>query len=143
MKDFLDMISQYSASNDLLFEATVGVLGRVADLLEDDPRETNYELLVPAEPVAASYEGFLTTLHFEKVEGQGRLRICREHNVLMISGDSADCSTFAANIRFLQEEALSRPSMRSVLHLHIEYFPNHPYLDPNSDPLVIYIKEKI
>lgn len=137
----LNMVAQYSASSDLLFEATVAALGRFADLLEDDSLETDFELVVPAEPVAASYEGFLTALHLVKVEGQAGLKIYRERNVLIISGGLANSSTFAANIRFLQEEALSRPSMQSVLHLHIEYYPDHPYLDPNSDPLVIYIKK--
>ncbi len=138
MKNILDLTVQYSASNDLLLEATLEGLNGLASILEDNLEETQCKLLIPVEPVAKSYEGFLTDLHI--VKGNGTLKIYRNHNVLVISGSPSNCSILAANLNFLQEEALSQPQLQSVLHWHIEYFPDHPYLDPVSEPAVVYIK---
>lgn len=138
MKNTLDLTIQYSASNNLLLEATLEGLSELAGILEDNSEKTQCKLLVPAEAVAKSYEGFLTDLHI--VKSDGALKIYHNPSVLMISGSPSNCSILAANLNFLQEEALSQPQLQSVLHWHIDYFPGHFYLDPVSEPAVVYIK---
>ncbi len=140
MKNTLDLIVQYSTSNDLQLEATLEALDEFAGILEDDSKKSYHKLLMPAEPVAKSYAGFLADLHIAKDEGA--LKIYRDHSALIISGNRDNCLTLAANIRFLHEEALSQPQLHSMLHIHIEYFPGHFYLDPVSDPIVIYIRQR-
>ena len=112
-------------------------LNQLADVLEDDSNEAHYELLAPVQTTQDLYEGYLTYLRI--VKNNGALKIYRDGNILMISGSSKNTSIFATNLRFLHQEALSQPLMQSVLHIHIEYFPDHPYLDPVSDSVVIYV----
>ena len=138
MKNNIDLVVQFSASNDLLLEATTNALEELAGILEENSTDNHYKLLTSAQPAAKSYEGFLATLQI--IKSEGALKVYRDHNMLVISGSPGNCIIFAANLRFLCQETLSQPSMQSVLHIHIEYFPDHPYLDPVSDPVVIYVR---
>ncbi|MET9899081.1 hypothetical protein [Streptomyces sp. NPDC006446] len=53
-----------------------------------------------------------------------------ERQILVISGDFADRAVLAENLRGLA-------SAEEGGHLHIDYFPGHPYLAEGSLPLVV------
>jgi hypothetical protein len=53
---------------------------------------------------------------------------------IAITGDTKWLSILAQNIDGLRKDA------KVPYHAHIEFFQNHPYLDPNSFPLVCSLK---
>jgi hypothetical protein len=54
---------------------------------------------------------------------------------LVITGDSSSLGVFAQNLRGLAETPITGD------HLHIEYYPEHFYLDSESLPLVVECAE--
>jgi hypothetical protein len=58
------------------------------------------------------------------------ITLARETHALEISGDEASLAVLAENLGEFGAE--STPDE----HMHIEYFPGHFYLGPNSHPLV-------
>ncbi|MFJ9448333.1 hypothetical protein ACIRRH_41955 [Kitasatospora sp. NPDC101235] len=66
-----------------------------------------------------------------KTSGPGvRLHLDSLRQILVISGDSAARAVFADNLRAMA-------AAEDGGHLHVDYFPDHPYLVKGSLPLVV------
>jgi hypothetical protein len=69
----------------------------------------------------------------EAREGTGpgvSIAVDLERQILVISGDPAARALLADNLRGMAE-------MEDGGHLHVDYFPNHPFLAEGSVPLVV------
>lgn len=59
-----------------------------------------------------------------------RIHVDDRHALLVISGDPAARAILAANLRGMAES-------EDGGHLHVDHFPDHPYLAEGSVPLVV------
>ena len=91
-------------------------------------------LLGCASPAAADEPAgveALTGIEVRKSSGPGVLiRPDRARQVLVISGDGAARAVLADNLRAMAEA-------EDGGHLHVDHFPDHPYLAEGSVPLVV------
>ena len=87
-----------------------------------------FRLRVPEES-ASPYSGWLTHIEFRPDDSE-RVLIELDGDVLMISGYHP---ALAANLEFDANQPGSG-------HDHVEYFPDHPFLNEQSVPLVVVWK---
>ena len=76
--------------------------------------------------------------HLSVQFGQGKVLIRCDPLRVVVRGSPDALTTFAKNLDWLaaQTPTGSLPSP----HLHLEYVPNHMFLDPASEPLLISLK---
>jgi hypothetical protein len=69
---------------------------------------------------------------------EGKVVIRCEPAQIVIKGDRAALTTLAQNLDWLAAQAPTGglPSP----HLHLEHVPNHVFLDPTSEPLLVSLK---
>lgn len=85
---------------------------------------------------AAPYDGYLDRIDVET--GEGLVSISRQGKTLKVRGSSDPLSVLAWNLESVME-GLKDHSLATVrYHLHIEHYPEHPYLDSNSAPLILF-----
>lgn len=73
----------------------------------------------------------LAGVEVKKASGRGvRIELDASRQVLVISGDPGARAILAANLR-------SMATAEGGGHLHIDYFPEHPYLVGGSLPIVV------
>ncbi len=120
------VIGRYSKSDELAIEATSSALGLLARALRNAP--SSVELVIPPEQDAGPYDGFLVEVVVEPTTG--KLRIARRGGTLLISGGDESRAVLAKNIESLAEGTLGD-------HIHVEYHPDHYYLDPSTASLVV------
>jgi hypothetical protein len=94
-------------------------LGRILTLVQP---ETSYP-----------YPGILKKIHITVAEGD--LGLHRIDDILLIIGDPSSLETLASNMIFFAEQ-IEGPYIEGA-HLHIEYFPGHPYIKTSSEPLIL------
>jgi hypothetical protein len=92
------------------------------------------DLAIPHNEGPAQYDGFVGQIRV--ILGDNRVRISLEGAVLSIEGRQAYLSLLAENIASLAADNAPLGS-----HLHIEYHPNHYYLEEGSVPLVVELTE--
>ncbi|GAB7109101.1 hypothetical protein JCM4814A_74150 [Streptomyces phaeofaciens JCM 4814] len=73
----------------------------------------------------------LAGVEVRKSPGPGvHIRLDRARQILVISGDAASRGVLADNLRDMAEA-------EDGGHLHVDHFPDHPYLAEGSVPLVV------
>ena len=83
---------------------------------------------------ASPYEMYLTGIEVRLVpDRRVTLSVDPARGVLDIAGSQAFLDVMASSIRGLSQ------SGRSDQHLHVDYFPDHFYLEPSEASLVIYL----
>jgi hypothetical protein len=123
---YTGLSGRYSGAKQLLVEGTSSDLLAFAAALRA-PR-----LLPLQSPKDASpYEGFLAEIAIEP--SPDRVRIARRDAILVISGSSESRDALSGEI-----EGLASGSLGS--HLHIDYYPDHPFLDASTSPLVLSLR---
>jgi hypothetical protein len=80
---------------------------------------------------AAPYDRWLDSVDIRP--GEGTLLIAIEDSRLILAGNAACRDTLAYNLEFLAS------SEEQADHLHVEYYPGHPFLDEHSVPLVLEV----
>lgn len=71
----------------------------------------------------------VTAVRITGTTGPG-VRVDVSRNTLLISGDAEARAVLADNLRAMAE-------LEDGGHLHVDHFPDHPYLAPGSVPLVV------
>ncbi|MDQ3985030.1 MAG: hypothetical protein M3280_00805 [Actinomycetota bacterium] len=71
------------------------------------------------------------------LDDRERLLVALEGNELQLIGRLTHLRLLASDIRNLRPQV---PNSKFSNHMHIEYWPDHPYLDAESEPLVINIE---
>lgn len=85
------------------------------------------------------YDSYIAAIELQLSES--KVKILREGNVLLISGTREYLAVFADNVSFLAEQVSKEESEGVSSHLHIEFFEDHLWLDPDSRPIVISFSE--
>jgi hypothetical protein len=112
------------AFGEVDLSATETELTRLADLVTAGEGSLTCES-EPAEPNA------LTAVEVSQTTDPGvRIHVDAARRVLVISGDLAVRAILAANLNGVAQ-------MEDGGHLHVDYFPDHPYLAAGSVPLVV------
>ena len=103
--------------------ATETELARLADLVTAGQGSLTCES-EPAEPNS------LTAVEVTQTTDPGvRIQVDAARRVLVISGDPGTRAILAANLNGMAQMEGG--------HLHVDYFPDHPYLAEGSAPLVV------
>jgi hypothetical protein len=89
---------------------------------------------VPPVP-AAPYDGYVDSIEVEKAEGL--VSIARQGKLLRIRGSGDLLSVLARNLASLIGGGQDGLPATVPYHLHIEHYPEHPYLDSGSAPLIL------
>jgi hypothetical protein len=67
-----------------------------------------------------------------------KARIAREADAIQIHGPKAALESLAKTIEFLAASAEDEGGV-CPRHLHIEYYEGHPFLGPDSEPLILTV----
>ena len=74
-------------------------------------------------------------INLRSEDGEEKVRVTYELGHLTVRGASEYRSKLAYNIeRFARDEILGHPT-----HIHIEHYPDHPYLGSCSLPLIVAV----
>ena len=89
---------------------------------------------VPA-GTAQPYDGFLSTLRIE--ERDDSVQVAVNDDTLCIRGRRSLLAILAKNVRHVAGADASGLDGRMRYHAHVEYYPGHFFLTPDSIPLII------
>ena len=81
------------------------------------------------------YDVFLTAVRVVRVDGATRVGLAG--TTLEFSGAQEGLRLLAENIAWVAEQSGPGSNAESSSHLHVEYYPGHPFLSPDSEPLVV------
>jgi hypothetical protein len=124
------IVGKYSLAGDLQIEGSAMALASLARALRQAP--SVLDLGMPSNEEPAPYDGFLRQIVIRPA--RGKVQIERDDSILLISGDPDFRSVLAENI-----ESLLKAGDASLSHLHVDYHPDHFYLEPTSSSLVIEV----
>ncbi|MCO5974365.1 Imm32 family immunity protein [Actinoallomurus soli] len=117
-------IVSYPPFGEVHLSATAMELLRLAELVVTGEGSLSWES-EPAEP------GSLTAVEVAQETGPGvRIHVDTARRVLVISGNADARGILADNLSDMAQ-------MEDGGHLHVDYFPDHPYLAAGSVPLVV------
>lgn len=134
------MTGRYEARGSLELEATKGELQKLVHDIRTLSGSQTYDLFVSPSASADPYDGFLTQLRIER--GHGQVLIYRQEGLLVISGAPGMLQLLADSLDFLVRQQTERSEMSGMEvsdHIHLEYYPEHFFLHPNSEPLTVLL----
>lgn len=131
------IVARYGEREVELAATGDGLIHFAECLLTGEPK-IEISLSVPADKSAAPFHGFLAKLAIEICDG--KVVIKHDHETLRIRGATEDLKRFADNIRWLALKDSSAAGLPRD-HVHIEHYPDHFYLAPDSDPLILVREE--
>jgi hypothetical protein len=125
-------VSRSSKWHEIEIEGCSQGLRQLADWLVSDAASNKIELNLPKDILPAPYEKFMSNM--QVIRNNAKLRVIYRGTTLLITGSLEYLTILAETIKGLAEAV--QESARQP-HLHIEYWPDHFYLDPGSEPLVV------
>jgi hypothetical protein len=132
----LAVIASYASSGQIEVTGSARALLEFAEALVTPEPLTERTLTVPSVRTPSPYDGFLQKTRVERNED--KVLITKEEDMLKISGSPQNLRYLAENIRwFASTENDPELSNSSRSHLHVEYHPDHFYLAPASDALIV------
>jgi|SRR6266852_6227793 len=133
----LRIVARYS-SDEIELTGTADALVHFARCLLRADSVTEIPLAIPDGMSAAPFDGFLSKARVEIRSGKVLLK--HDETILGISGSIEDLKQFSTNIESFAKN-IPRKAVGTLRdHIHIEYYPDHFYLAPGSDPLIL-VKE--
>ncbi len=136
---YANLCGDYSHLSDLAVDGDLEDLLELAALLENNSgilKVSFYFEGVDPSP----YDGVLKKLRAEITDDDKLLVKCTE-TTLEIRGTKEHMRKLAHNVHVPARETLEMDLPKGGIprhsHIHVEWYPNHFYLDENSDPLVV------
>lgn len=129
MTSFVRVRWRYAAISGFEVSGDRTALHNLAQVLRRDESPDTAEVWLETGFEAAPYDEFMSRLIVR--HDSGRVRVMKESDKVLIKGSPHHLRLFAENIEALADDA------EVDQHLHIEYYPNHFYLDQSSEPLVV------
>ena len=130
------LYGRYSKSGDLELQGSPDSIIQLADLLVSEHQEI--DLSTPNAIQSAPYDAFITAIHLKRQEGH--VVIQRTDTVLTICGSLENLALLADNLKWLANQVTVTGCDN---HLHIEYYPDHFYLNASSVPLVVSVETNL
>jgi hypothetical protein len=123
--------ARFTAAGDLLLEGDPEGFLHLADLLAELPPAGRI-LECEQGPRSQPYDGFFEQLILKDSERAG-FSVQRQGRSLLCVGDPTGRRSVAEIIRRLASDLAAGAEQ----HVHLEYYPDHPFLWPETEPLVI------
>ncbi len=136
---FVAATGAFSRAGEVELRGDVVAMGRIAELLRGRAEEQVRVDLQCADSEATPYDGFLKFLDIEIRNEEPRIKVVIERDALRVVGSSDMMKILAENIEMLIDDV--KRSGVGEKHLHIEYHPDHYYLDSSSAPLVLTVEQ--
>jgi hypothetical protein len=128
----LKMTGCFTSNGDVELATDLTTLRELIERLNDKALPQSFKLYIPA-TAPAPYDDYLEGLAFRA--GDGLLNMEVIGKVLFISGSEENIQALSDDIGWLIEEIESNANLEK--HLHLEHYPDHPYLSPSPVSLVI------
>jgi ribosomal protein S18 acetylase RimI-like enzyme len=125
------IVARYSGS-EISIEGVSSALLQFASMLNLRLGHLDCIPLVPDGP-ASPYDGYLQIIYVQRT--YRLVKIDRAGDILNISGSGANLQILSENVSFVATQVAN--DLASGTHLHVEYYPDHPFLDPTAIPLII------
>ena len=135
------LIALYGGKGELAVEGTSQALATLAAGLREASPVVELPLNLPSAREIGAYSGFLTTIRISTVDQP--VEVLRDGFVLQIRGSRSKLGLVASNIESLiTSEEVVPTRGRIPPHLHMEFYPGHFFLHPDSEPLVIQLSKE-
>ncbi|HET6382452.1 MAG TPA: hypothetical protein VFJ58_03590 [Armatimonadota bacterium] len=131
----LVLVGRCSAALGAELAGSATALADFAGLLLAGAADAVYSLTVPDDASPNPYDAILVGLRI--IHSGGLALIRRQDRLLLVRGSAVNLGSIAAGVRDL----CGAPHVPEA-HVHEEYYPGHLYLDPESEPLVIVMRER-
>lgn len=127
------LASLFGADNSITFVGDAAALNELRGVL----LETSHDRLdlTPVVTPPKNYVGAATSIRVSS-DGHSGLEVVRDAAGVAIVGDLAARALLAENISKL---AAAQPGLGG--HLHIDYFPDHPYVRSTSAPVIVMLEQ--
>lgn len=127
----LDIVGSYTTDKSVELAGNASALLELAARLGADEPTKTYVLTVPLIGSPAPYDGFLEAIRI--IQRDGPVEISREGKDLVITGSPDNLSALSLDISSIPDQTYSGVAP----HIHVEYYPGHPYLASSALPMVI------
>ncbi len=121
------LICRYSEKSGISIEGTLLAFKEFVEAFSK--AEGLYNFQVP-KGSATPYARFLDQILLEN--GEGKLKICIKENRVICSGEKRYLDILVDNFLSLTQQNHSKG-----LHFHIEYHPDHFFLDEKAEPILL------
>jgi hypothetical protein len=132
MTSFVGVRARYARRSGFAVSGDRIALNGLARILRGDASADAAEVLLQPGSEAAPYEEFMSKLVVR--HDSGRVSVTKKLDEVLITGSPQHLRLLAENIEALADDA------EGDRHLHVEYYPDHFYLDQSSEPLVIELE---
>lgn len=129
-----NIVGLYSLENDLEIRGTEDALASLANLLLVADSQGRIIELIETQLTAEPYFGFVNKVLIQ--HQPHKVIVSRTEDTLEISGNGKSLALFAESIKWLATQDSNMSS-----HLHVDTYPDHPYLELSSCPLVVSVVE--
>jgi hypothetical protein len=136
LKNKVLVIGRYTNNGNLEIAGGSAALIQLAELLILDVHIQDIWIHIPQDKPSTPYDGFLKQIKILSTDSYIVIR--REENVLYISGSKNNLALLSEDIKMLAHQIDQYSTIPN--HSHIEYHPDHSYLDPSSLPMVISVR---
>ena len=134
----LRVMGRFTTTGEIEISGDKEALIKLAELLAAPPDLSICHFVIPQSFSIEPYDDFIVAAHIVKTEGAVRIKLYE--NTLTISGSPEKLKILAENIKWLAAQEDSAITSRVENHLHIEYHPDHFFLDPETNSLVVVVK---
>lgn len=125
------LYGRYIQSGSIEIKGIPDSIRELAHCIASGNIEINLSLL--KNPQLAPYDAFISAIHVKS--RKGNIIINRTGSVLNIQGSRGKLLLLSDNLKWLANQVHTTGNGD---HLHIEYHPEHFYLDSASEPLIVY-----
>jgi hypothetical protein len=135
----LKIIGSFTSNGDVELAADMTTLRELRERLNDKALPLHFKLYAPTTP-PTPYDDYLEEITFKARDGLLDIQIIGK--ALAISGSDENLQVLSDDIQWLIEQGETSPDLVGRLHLHVDYYPDHPYLASSNISLVICVVEK-
>jgi hypothetical protein len=133
----LAVVARYDRHGGIEIAGDSEDLLRLSDLIFSEEPEAVFSLRVPQTGDAAPYDGFLSSIKVST--GDQKVRIVRYGDSIHVVGSRTALISFSRSIRAVAEKA-ETPESRELIHIHVEFYEGHPFLESGSEPLTVALR---
>lgn len=136
-RERLAVVARYDSHGGIEIEGASGDLQRLSSIVVSAGVESVFSLSIPESGDATPYDGFLSSIRVLKRDQ--KVRIARSGDSIRVEGSEAALGSLSQSIKFLADKA-DDGACREPLHMHVEHYDGHPYLESDSEPLTVVLR---
>lgn len=131
------IVARFDSRGGVEISGCAGDLDHLATVLASGNADGVVLGLTVPDASAAPYDGFIRSLTIsDTVQG---VRVTRIGDTMLVSGSRSSILLLSQSIVFVARSGNRRESP-ILSHTHIEYYVGHPFLEPESEPLIVTLR---